>query len=525
MALWSRALRAAGLTVTNDALTSQEMVLTDVLSRYDVVEVIPAGEGHEPYMLVTDRTGSGYNDGAVTFAETAAVDFSELGTSDPSPFTSFTREEYNSKLRGVNGLKIYDQMRKSDGAVIGALRTIKTPVLGARWFVEAASDSKKDQEIAEFVWRCLTEYQSIAWTQILTEALLQIDFGYYMFEKVFDVRIIKGKPRIVWGKLAPRHPMDVKQWHKDSHGGPAAVEMYGIPGDQFGLYASNDVKIPIDKLLVFSYQREAGNIQGVSGLRQAYKHWFYKDQLYKIDAIQKERHGIGIPVIKLPVGFSNGDKMAADELGRNLRTNERAHVVLPPNWDLLFAKMEGHPVNAMESIEHHDARIRESILAKFVGDNVTTQKEDLALFLKATKHLADGVCDTFNLYAIPQLVDFNFPRTPNGYPKLRARNIGEYEDQRTFSFTIRNLVGAGLITPDERLESYLRQFLDLPRADEETRREVATPQDPNEVEEEEEDDKNKKQSGARVGMPRQTPKARVGLARGNAGTDRSGGTR
>src|SRR5690606_38715971 len=122
---------------------------------------------------------------------------------------------------------------RQDGTVGGVLRLLKTPVLGARWFVEPASDSKKDQEIADFVWKCLTEYQTISWTQILTESLLMIEFGYYMFEKVFDVRIIKGQPRIVWQKLAPRHPMDVKKWRKDGGGGPAGVEMYGQASDPF----------------------------------------------------------------------------------------------------------------------------------------------------------------------------------------------------------------------------------------------------------------------------------------------------
>ena len=500
---------------------SNQLALTEIVQKYDVVEVVPSGHGHEPYILVAERDSS-----KQLKAKTESVSFAELGSASPSPFTSSIREEYNPKLRGAMGLRMYDQMRRQDGTIGGMLRLIKTPVLGARWFVEPASDDKRDQDIADFVWKALTEYQSISWTQLLTEALLMMEFGYYMFEKVYDVRVIKGQPRIVWQKLAPRHPMDVKKWHKDSTGGPRSVEMHGEMTDPFYV-GDSDVKIPIDKLLVFSFQREAGNIEGMSLLRTAHKHWYYKDQLYKIDAIQKERHGIGVPVIKLPMGFTPKDRDAANELGRNLRTNERAHVVLPPNWELIFAKLEGQPVNAMESIEHHDARIRENIIAKFLGDKVSTRDEDQYMFLKASRHIADLISDTFNTYAIKQLVDFNFQRLPNGYPRLRARNIGEDEDQRTFSFSLRNLVGAGIITPDEKLEEYVRDFMDLPPADPDTRREIAQPQNPNDPGNEEEE--NPRSRSGRAGLPRQqlpgggARPGPFGLPRSNGGTDRSGG--
>lgn len=476
--------------------------LAGVLEKYDLVEVVP-NDG-DPFVIVAEREPAPLSTVALRDASSVGADTREIGTSSPSPFTSFARQEYNRDLIGLKGLQQYDRMRKSDGTVRGTLRLVKTPVLSARWFMEPASTSVRDRNKANFVWKCLTEYMSISFTQVLTESLLMADFGYYMFEKVWTERMVEGKRRIVWQKLAPRHPMDVKEWVYDGNGGPAAVKMYPAT-----MSLQEDIYIPIDKLLVFSFDREGGNIEGISVLRSAYKHWYYKEQLYKIDAIQKERHGIGIPVIKLPPGFSRDDKTAANELGRNLRTNERAHVVLPPNWDLIFAKMEGHMVDAMKSIEHHDGRIRENVLGGFLGDKSPTKEEDQTMFLKASRFIADIVCDDFNNYAIPQLIDLNFERG-EGYPKLRARRIGETEDQRTLSFTIRNMVGAKVITPDKKLEEHVRRELDLPEMDEETSRV-------------EEVDNANKQNGAQAGLPRQGAKPPVGPPSGNAGVDKSGG--
>ena len=56
-------------------------------------------------------------------------DFRELGNTGQSLLTSFAREEYNSDLRGLNGLRVYDKMRRGDAQVRATLRLIKTPIL------------------------------------------------------------------------------------------------------------------------------------------------------------------------------------------------------------------------------------------------------------------------------------------------------------------------------------------------------------------------------------------------------------
>jgi hypothetical protein len=426
---------------------------------------------------------------------------SELGTAVASPWTSWTRREYNSDLFGIKGLQVYDKMRKSDGTVRGTLRLAKTPVLAAQWGMKPASDSVRDKNIRDFVWANLNTWMSMSLPQFITETLLMLDFGYYMFEKVFahgeDVTMDpKARGKIVWKKFAPRHPMDVKEWYFDLNGGPLSVDMWAPPvqiGDsnpaRGGLNTVPNnfeggviqafqrwINIPIDKLAVFTFDKEAGNIEGISILRSAYKHWYYKDNLYKIDAIQKERHGIGVPVIQLPMGYSESDKSLADQLGRNLRTNERAHVVLPPNWILEFAELHGNPVDCLTSIKHHDNMIPQSIIGQFMNSEKTEIEQQHTIFLKATRFTADIILDVMNKYAVPQLVNMNWGRAV--YPSLYAKRIGEQEDWRTQSFTLRNLVGAGIIVPDDPMEDQLRDEMGLPPREDATARLVrGTPQE------------------------------------------------
>ncbi len=401
-------------------------------------------------------------------------EFGEIGSTSPSPYIGDMAREYNNELIGLSGLEKYQKMRFSDGVISGQLLLIKTPVNSARWFVRPASDKKKDKKIADFVWKALTEYQSITWTQIKQEAMLSCDFGYAMMEKVWENRVINGKEYTVLKKLAPRNPMDVKEWKFDENGGPEAVVMYQRLGTGSNSYSVVEKTININKLIVFTYQKEFGNITGRSVMRPMYKHSYFKDQLYKIDAIQKERHGIGIPVIKLPVNATKADAEEAEKLGRNLRTNERANVVMPWGWDMLFAQLQGQPVDALKSVEVHDKAIRESVLGGFSGSDSVTKEEDLSLFLKATRSLAESICDAINLYLIPELVRYNFDNVTD-LPKLTARQIGEQGDLRVMSFALRNVIGAGVIRPDDVLEAHVRELMDLPLADLETVRVVKAP--------------------------------------------------
>lgn len=487
-------------------MQTSQLTLRDAFDKYDMVETV-YDPVHGSYIVMAERDPK----------MSTSTAFKEMGYSSLSPFTAWTREERVGELRDKLGIRKYYDMKRADGTVRGALRLLKTPVMAARWFVEPASDSTLDKNIAKFVEKNLFEDLNQPWHRVLEDALLMCEYGYMPLEKVYG---LNSDGKIVLKKLAARHPLDIQEWLYDDAGGPDAIVM-----DPTEANGWSNIVIPIEKLIVFVLEQEAGDMRGISILRSAYKHYFYKDTLYKIDAIQKERHGIGVPVIKLPLGYSLEDKVIAEDLGRNLRTNERAHIVIPANWEILFAKLEGQPVDCLSSIGHHNDQIMINILAQFYKD--PSAKEDaMTMFYKAARYIAATVADTFNWYVIKQLVDFNFNR--GKYPVLRARRIGENEDLRTWSFAFRNLVGTGAIIPDDELEKFLRVELDLPPADPKTARRPPTPQGAVQGDETESpSDKIKKVASTvkppRIGPPRQNPVPPVGTPAKNAGGDRSGG--
>lgn len=538
-----------GSVSLTDYLADQAISMETMLRDYEFVDA----DASNGFIIMADKTkafsGERGSKALATIASRQTQDISELGSASPSPWTSMMRQEWVPELRGRQGLQTFYRMKRQDGVVRGSLRASKTALLAAHWYIKPGENTDQDRKIAKFVYDNLFCDLNTTFFSVLNDILLSEEYGFMAFEKVWNPPTLEaGKFVQKLKKIAPRHPIDIEEFLYDKEGGPNAILMESSIDSP----TSVPVTIPISKLVIISPEAEAGDLNGISILRSAYKHWFYKDTLYKIDGIQKERHGIGIPVIKLPIGWSKDDKKLADELGRNLRTNERAHVVLPPNWELLFAKVEGQMVDCMKSIDHHDMAIMANVLSAWIKEP-TAKSDSLDMSMKATRYVAAVIVDVFNRWVVRELVDKNFKLGPDReYPKLVCRRVGEQEDMRTNSFTIRNFVGAGVIEPDDPMEEALREELDLPPKDMATARKMITdpqslnpdpnvdangnPLDPQKAPNGNPNDPNNqnphharadnlrtRQPGAGAGASRQQPTPPSGSGAKNSGTDRSGG--
>ena len=382
----------------------------------------------------------------------------------------FGGSEYLHKLAGRQGVEVFDKMRRSDPIVRRTLRLAKTPILQGRWFVKSADESsKRDVEIRDFVEWCLFKGMETGWTQLLKEILGMLDFGFSVFEKVFHSTTTPFGRRTILKDLAPRGQSSLQEFVYNTKGRPIGMIMDGYEGDS--------IPISYRKLNVFTYDKENYNLEGVSLLRSAYKPFFFKTTLEKIDAIQKERHGIGVPIIKLPVGFSEKDKTLAKQIGSNLRANAEAHVILPPRWEILWAKVEGQPVKPIESIEYHDRAIEKNILADFLIDTAGSGGGSAAevrstIFLKGSRDVAGLIYDEINKRLIPQLVQYNYGSSVTNFPSLFVRRISDEAAIRILSFALKNSVGSDIVRPDDVLESWVREEFNLPGKDPTTERQV-----------------------------------------------------
>lgn len=394
--------------------------------------------------------------------------FSEIGSQKATSISELV-PELRSRAQQV---QTYKKMKRSDSSIRSSLRAGKAPVLGAEYYVDPFDETPEAGVVAEFVAWNLFNATTVPWLVTLSNALTALEYGSAVFEPVYELREwapkltapgANRKKYTTLRKLGFRPANSIVSIDYDDNGGPVGITHNAINAKN----NVKQVKIPIEKLVIFSFEGEDNGLEGESILRSAYQHWFYKTTLYKIDAIQKERHGIGVPDVEIQAGASDKDKKLAHEMARNLRTNEFSYIVRPPTLKVGFAKPEGNLVNALESANHHDDMIMKNILVQFLnmglgsgGGGRATSATAADIFMKAMSYIAHYWCDTLNLYLVPRLVAYNFQT--DKFPKVSVRNIGETKDWQMFTAGLRNLLAAGGITWDMELEQWIRQNGDMP---------------------------------------------------------------
>ena len=385
----------------------------------------------------------------------------EIGASGTTNFQgNIDTEEYVSKLQGSTLYKTMDQMRWSDASVQAALLMCELPIRSAEWDIEAASDSAQDVEIAEFIKGNLFKGLTLNWEETLRQILLMLPYGVMVFEKVYQ---IDEMGLVGWRKWAPRLPRTIIKWHVDKNGELESIEQRAYKNDKF-----LTITIDTQKLLIFNHRREGDNYLGTSILRQAYKHWFFRDKYYKIDAVAQERSGIGIPVITLPDSFTDDDYEDAEKLGKNLRGHERAYIIKKTGWEVEMLDMHSSGLkDPQKMLDHHTREILKSVLAHFIdlgsssAGSYALAKDQSKMFLVGLDAMAKGIEDIINR-EIETLVDYNW--NVEEYPTLTHSDLG-IKDVKEISDALQSLVMVGTITPDDKLEDYMRKALKLPERD------------------------------------------------------------
>jgi len=399
----------------------------------------------------------------------------ELGGSGTTVYGGVVSEvEYNQTLStayGGSGLKVYNRMRKSDPIVKSTLSVIKLGIKQGEWFVEPASDDSRDKKIAEFVEEALFKRMTRSWDEVLQDVLTYLDFGFYVGEKVFKVE----DNFIWWKKLAYRSQASIMKFEtKEKKDGVTQQ----LSGEKIAKGDESQPSIPIEKLLIFTNEKEGDNWRGVSVLRSAYKPWFIKENLEKIDAIGFERNAVGIPIFKMPANPDDKDVEKAEELGKNLRANEKAYLLLPYEWDFILeaSKYDGKGIQDAIRLKNRD--IFSNVLANFLDLGAgTTGSRALSVdqseaFYRSLQAIADYVASIWNEHAIKQLVDLNFDNVTK-YPELKVTGIEKVDVER-FSSGLQRLGMSGMIIPDDELEAFIRNKLRLPEKVEVEEREEET---------------------------------------------------
>ena len=415
-----------------------------------------------------------------------ASKFKELGRTGLKRYSvaGSIYEEFLPELRGSKGVEIYREMSENDDIIGGILFAIKMMMRQVYFTIEPGGDTKEDEKAAEFVQQCMDDMQ-VTWADTLSDILTFLPYGWSYHEIVYKVRKGASKDRrlhskyddglIGWRKLPIRSQDTLFEWRYDEDN-----ELEGMV--QMAPPTYEPIFIPIEKALHFRTESRKESPEGRSVLRNAYRSWHFKKRMQEIEGIGVERNMAGFPVLKAPEGYEelwNPDDpdmvrmlAQAESIVTNIKVDKKMGVVLPPGWDLTLVSTGGAGKSTVDTnmiIERYDSRIAATVLADFIllgHQNVgsfalANSKTDL--FSVAMGSFLDVICDVFNSQAIPRLINVNGDHFKGitDYPKMIHSDI-ETPDLAALGTFIKDMVGVGVLMPDEGMEDFLRRAANLP---------------------------------------------------------------
>ena len=223
----------------------------------------------------------------------------EFGSTGLRRSNGYIYEEWHPKLRGRRAVQVFREMRDNDATVGAMLYAIESLILQAPWKIEAVEDPTPEQIAArDFVREALFSDMETTWQESLGEILSMIVYGWSYFEVVYKRRSGTGSRfddgRVGWKKFAPRGQDTLERWEIDRHG--TTLGMY-----QIDYYTGTSAYIPMAKALAFTFRSQLNSPEGRSGLRSAYRPWYFRKKLEEIEAIGIERDLNGLPVMQVPI--------------------------------------------------------------------------------------------------------------------------------------------------------------------------------------------------------------------------------
>lgn len=408
-------------------------------------------------------TGTSYAATGTSSADRSAMQ--EVGSATPVRIPDVV-PQFNSRQQM---LRTFKEMEDGDTTFDVSMRAIKTPIMGSTFFMQPFDAKEVNLDIAEFCKFNIFEGISKPFVLLLDDILRMFNDGWSVIEEVWEEREwaprrtgANRKKYTMLKKLAPRPALTIKEVQYDDNGGPIAVVQNAVRADN----NIQEVTININKLLIFTFGGIGGDLLGKPLGRTAYNPWYFKKELYKIDAIGHERNHLGVPVWTLAEGFNKNDVAAAWMSVTNLRTNEKTGVVEPPGYAFRFEENKGEKTQILPSIEHHDSKILLNVMAQFMmlgltgGGGRATSGAHVDMFQKSVRYIADYICGVFNLYLIPKLVGYNY--STSEFPQMKVRNIGETKDLQMWASAHANLITSGAITVDKDTEDWYRENMDMP---------------------------------------------------------------
>jgi hypothetical protein len=341
----------------------------------------------------------------------------------------FDEREQNRDLTWPRSTKTYASML-NDAQVDGLYRGMTWPIRAYDWYLEP---NGARPEVVERISRDYNlpvgrgatmdrrrTQRRFRFDGHLEDALRGIVYGHYFFEQLFEV-LQDGQAAVNGGwaahlrKLAPRPPYTISAIQPARDGGLDYIKVPALnPNDGRGIPFDRDVKLPVDRLVAYVWDKEGANWRGRSMLRSLYRPWKVKDKVVRVGAINIERAG-GVPYAIAQEGAGPQEMADLQAIATSFRVGDNSGAALPHGAELKFASAAGG-AEAAAYVRLQNEEMARAWLLMFMqlggggGQNGGSRAlaEPLVDYVSLGQQVVAGwVASTFNEHVIEDDVDLN----------------------------------------------------------------------------------------------------------------------
>ena len=353
------------------------------------------------------------------------------------------------------------EMRQDPTIKIG-LSVIKQPLQRVDWTITKAPGARQNlpTDIKHFVEDNLRPL----WDEFMVNLLTGIDFGYMVFEKVWEP--VNGK--LNYGRLLPLRPDNLEIYYDPVSGDFTRVKQ--IQPCTVARKTEKAIEIPAEKLFVYTHKKEFADVEGESRLVGVYPYWRMCNDMYKYT--NAFYHRFGIPTIKgwAPRGTTpvttdkDGNPVEVDNMTwwssvlDNLHNSTTlVHEFTEDNrwgFEILEPKVEN--VRFLPYIEHLNVMklvalfVPELTVMKGARGSYALGRAQTELFIDNEEAILKEINGQIDEYLIRPLVEYNWgpdaPRAHWSYQPM-SKQVREYM-AKTFEFITMGLANRGIVKAD-----------------------------------------------------------------------------
>lgn len=393
----------------------------------------------------------------------------ELGHKVLPRWSTKRRDRSGDSASWAEWQRRFGEMREQSAKVGQVESAFRKPIEQAKWeldpngapdFVVNAVSSDLRLPIKGQDGQVPRRNGKVSFDEHLVQALDAVFTGVAFFEQVYEPR--GGRERL--RKLALRPNETIQRIHTAEDGGLVGITQRGVNG-------RDDVFIPIDRLVCYSFQKSGASWEGRSVLRPAWKHYL---EVHKLEALQSlvfQRNGLGHPVYKGSKLTEPNDReaelAAGEEMAKSIAAGETSGNAIPPEADLTLQGISGTLPDIGMGITHHNNQIALTVNATHLnlnnqGGSYGMAETMLGEFVNNLQSTASWFAKNFTQHVIEDLVSMTFPDYDGPVPMLQVPKI--QMNNAVNLAVVGDLAAKGLITKEPNAESWVRSLLNMPAA-------------------------------------------------------------